>query len=407
MNHMWAFSVLPVLVVFSFVVVSLGAQTNNNGQTSAQLIENPSSPRQYNYPTQTPPNGNPSATPLPPPPPSPPPPPPSSPQQVPSNEYFPPTPTVPYSQSPRPPAETLPPPSPPAWQQQYPTTYHHDYHNYQHYPTISVPKKTDEHACPSLEGDMDKLTLDQFSSRLTHACRYDKVTRPDKPEPLPVTLQIDIQHIEAIDQLQFKMHMLLQYRYYDYRLRFDEISPNRGIMLGEELLRNKIWVPHLVLSNERDSAIMGLEGNDLFVSLSPQGEIIFSYRMTATIYCWMDLKKFPFDTQNCDLTFRSWTYNASRLVLRWDDIEPVKVANQLHLTEFTLVRYHTFEKLAKASISHGAFVGNYSLCVFNFIIQREIGYYVMDYFIPSILLVATSWVTFWLQADNAAPRITL
>lgn len=31
----------------------------------------------------------------------------------------------------------------------------------------------------------------------------------------------------------------------------------------------------------------------------------------------------------------------------------------------------------------------------------------MDYFLPSILLVITSWVTFWLQADAAPPRVTL
>lgn len=31
----------------------------------------------------------------------------------------------------------------------------------------------------------------------------------------------------------------------------------------------------------------------------------------------------------------------------------------------------------------------------------------MDYFLPSILLVCTSWVTFWLQADAAPPRVVL
>lgn len=31
----------------------------------------------------------------------------------------------------------------------------------------------------------------------------------------------------------------------------------------------------------------------------------------------------------------------------------------------------------------------------------------MDYFLPSMLLVFTSWVTFWLQADASAPRVTL
>lgn len=31
----------------------------------------------------------------------------------------------------------------------------------------------------------------------------------------------------------------------------------------------------------------------------------------------------------------------------------------------------------------------------------------MDYYIPSIMIVCTSWVTFWLQADASAPRTTL
>lgn len=35
------------------------------------------------------------------------------------------------------------------------------------------------------------------------------------------------------------------------------------------------------------------------------------------------------------------------------------------------------------------------------------GFYMMDYFIPSWMIVATSWVTFWLQADQTAPRVTL
>ncbi|KAF5280509.1 hypothetical protein FQA39_LY18031 [Lamprigera yunnana] len=277
--------------------------------------------------------------------------------------------------------------------------------------TSSTNKETtspaDLSSCPVLEGDLDKFSVNQFITRLTHECRYDKVTRPPMKDPLNVTLQVDIMHIEAVEQLQFKMHMLVQYRYIDYRLQYEDISPNRGVMLGEEVLKNKIWIPHIVLTNEKENFIMGLEGNDQFVSISPEGEVMYSYRMTATIYCWMDLKKFPFDEQECHLLFRSWTYNASKLLLKWDEHEPVKVANQLHLTEFELVHYHTSEKLVPASLTHGAFVGNYSILVFEFKLQREIGFYILDFFIPSILLVATSWITFWLQADNGPPRITL
>lgn len=35
------------------------------------------------------------------------------------------------------------------------------------------------------------------------------------------------------------------------------------------------------------------------------------------------------------------------------------------------------------------------------------GFFVMDYYIPSILIVVISWVSFWLHADASPPRIVL
>lgn len=55
--------------------------------------------------------------------------------------------------------------------------------------------------CPSLEGNMDMLTQEQFMSRLTHHCRYDKLIKPKTDEPLQIFIRMDISHIEAIDQL--------------------------------------------------------------------------------------------------------------------------------------------------------------------------------------------------------------
>lgn len=35
------------------------------------------------------------------------------------------------------------------------------------------------------------------------------------------------------------------------------------------------------------------------------------------------------------------------------------------------------------------------------------GFFVMDYYIPSILIVVISWVSFWLHMDASPPRIVL
>lgn len=95
--------------------------------------------------------------------------------------------------------------------------------------------------------------------------------------------------------------MLLQYRYRDPRLEYKITSPNRSRIVGEDLLRSKIWVPHVLLEHERDSAIMGHDARDIYMSIDPNGEVTYSRRIKATLYCWMDLQKFPFDVQDCEI----------------------------------------------------------------------------------------------------------
>lgn len=51
--------------------------------------------------------------------------------------------------------------------------------------------------------------------------------------------------------------------------------------------------------------------------------------------------------------------------------------------------------------------GNYSSLSFTVHLAREMGFYLMDYFLPSIMIVSISWVSFWLQADQSPPRIML
>ncbi|XP_041786472.1 pH-sensitive chloride channel 2, partial [Anopheles merus] len=272
--------------------------------------------------------------------------------------------------------------------------------------------------CPTLEG-ADHLSQTQLLTRLTHVCRYDRLERPKRESingtngPVKVYARAYIyfmQNLEAHD-LQFKIHALLQFRYVDPRLVFREVAPNRTKpIMGEQSLRDLLWVPHVFLANERSSDILGTAEKDILTSISPDGTVIVSTRISATLYCWMNLQKFPFDEQHCSTVLESWMYNEDDLVLLWEHKSPVTLAPELHLTEYVLLEMFTNETVINADLSdlrHGAFAGNYSSLSFTVHLAREMGFYMMDYFIPSIMLVAISWVTFWLQADQSAPRITL
>lgn len=169
-------------------------------------------------------------------------------------------------------------------------------------PTTEPPIDSD---CPILHPSMHSLSQDQLTTILTNPCRYDKLSKPPTEGPLPVYMQIDLTHIESADQLQFKAHMLVQFLYKDARLEYRHVLKQRGDLIGEELLRNKIWVPHVTVRNERDSKVMGIDGKDVYVLITPAGDVVYSYRLTATFYCWMNLQKFPFDVQDCYLRWNS------------------------------------------------------------------------------------------------------
>ncbi|XP_072382710.1 pH-sensitive chloride channel 2-like isoform X2 [Diabrotica undecimpunctata] len=264
--------------------------------------------------------------------------------------------------------------------------------------------------CPELSTipNLHKYTQEELILLLTDGCRYDRLIKPPG-EQIEVFFRMDITHIESADHLQLKAHILVQMRYKDIRLSYSALSPNKRFIRGGEDLKDRIWAPHLILSNEKESSLMGLSDKDIFIQINPDGEVVYGYRLSTSFYCWMDLKKFPFDRQTCDLTWVSWAYNATDLAIEWETVSPFTIGKNLHLTEFIIEESWTESHILPNQFYQGGQgkSGNYSAIVFKFNLRREVGYYIMDYFLPSILLVCTSWVTFWLQADASPPRVVL
>ena len=50
---------------------------------------------------------------------------------------------------------------------------------------------------------------------------------------------------------------------------------------------------------------------------------------------------------------------------------------------------------------------NYSSVVLAISMERQLGHYILDYYIPTILLVCMSWVSFWLHPNAVPGRTTL
>lgn len=78
---------------------------------------------------------------------------------------------------------------------------------------------------------------------------------------------------------QFDVHMMLQFRYFDSRLKFLDIAPQQNQIYGGPSAHDLIWTPSVYVANERSSVIMGNTVKDLLISIDPSGMVILNTRL--------------------------------------------------------------------------------------------------------------------------------
>lgn len=73
---------------------------------------------------------------------------------------------------------------------------------------------------------------------------------------------------------QFTTQILVRYRWLDPRLKHG----GTVTIEGEDMLRDRVWTPHLYLVNEHESRVMGSGSQDVLVSIQPDGTVLYSTR---------------------------------------------------------------------------------------------------------------------------------
>ena len=63
--------------------------------------------------------------------------------------------------------------------------------------------------------------------------------------------------------------------------------------------------------------------------------------------------------------------------------------------------------LTTASFRHHSITGAFTCLQVSFTLGREIGFYLLQTYIPSTLIVVLSWVSFWISSDSVPARISL
>ncbi|RWS10661.1 gamma-aminobutyric acid receptor subunit beta-like protein, partial [Dinothrombium tinctorium] len=116
-------------------------------------------------------------------------------------------------------------------------------------------------------------------------------------------------------------------------------------------------------------------------------------------------------------------YTVSDVVMGWAK-QPVNGVEDAELPQFTIERYETSdrrEELATGllwvvihsenelniAIYKRKCLGTYQRLSLSFQLRRNIGYFIFQTYLPSILIVMLSWVSFWINHEATSARVAL
>ncbi|KAF2345321.1 Neurotransmitter-gated ion-channel transmembrane domain [Trinorchestia longiramus] len=135
------------------------------------------------------------------------------------------------------------------------------------------------------------------------------------------------------------------------------------------------------------------------------GDVLYSIRVTLTLSCHLELELYPFDVQKCYVKLSSYSNEASVLKFRWFDERAIVISDEIEIAQFDLISNSTYEH--NSFYDTGLFTGNYSGLTVSFTLRRQNGFHLLQTYIPTIMIVFISWVSFWLDPTAIPGRVTL
>uniref|UniRef100_A0A673B4P2 Glycine receptor subunit beta n=1 Tax=Sphaeramia orbicularis TaxID=375764 RepID=A0A673B4P2_9TELE len=220
---------------------------------------------------------------------------------------------------------------------------------------------------------------------------YDPRIRPNF-QGIPVESRVNI-FINSFGSIQettmdYRVNIFLRQRWNDPRLRLPADFKSDSLTIDPKMFQC-LWKPDLFFDN-------------ILLFIFRNGDILISMRLSVTLSCPLDLTLFPMDTQLCKMQLESFGYTTSDLVFMWQS-DPVQM-DEIALPQFDIkqedIKYGNCTKYYQGT-------GYYTCVEVIFTLRRQVGFYMMGVYAPTLLIVVLSWLSFWINPDASAARVPL
>ncbi|KAM6221417.1 gamma-aminobutyric acid receptor subunit alpha-4 isoform 2-T2 [Rhynchocyon petersi] len=263
-----------------------------------------------------------------------------------------------------------------------------------------LPRSVDE--SPGQDEKEEKLCPENFTRILDSLLDgYDNRLRPGFGGPVTeVKTDIYVTSFGPVSdvEMEYTMDVFFRQTWIDKRLKYD--GPIEILRLNNMMV-TKVWTPDTFFRNGKKSVSHNMTAPNKLFRIMRNGTILYTMRLTISAECPMRLVDFPMDGHACPLKFGSYAYPKSEMIYTWTKGPEKSV--EVPKESSSLVQYDLIGQTV-SSETIKSITGEYIVMTVYFHLRRKMGYFMIQTYIPCIMTVILSQVSFWINKESVPAR---
>ena len=197
---------------------------------------------------------------------------------------------------------------------------------------------------------------------------------------------LKVNHFDCTITLNF--HLKLEWK--EPRLIYP--YPDKDYIILSKTASDLLWIPNVFIVGLKSFKTYKL--HDFYIYLDDlQNVTIVGYEtfIEVVFYCPMDFNNYPFDEHDCYFRMQDYNFDSNIVSYELNDEDFFfNQSQQVSIVDFAIDANPGLPEDQKNQIVSR--LENYSIAGFQIHLKRNIKGYIIDFYIPSALLVVTSWV---------------
>ncbi|CAL7938272.1 unnamed protein product [Xylocopa violacea] len=246
--------------------------------------------------------------------------------------------------------------------------------------------------------------LEHHRHRYHHTAphNHSSLLTPRRKGTLTVNVSVLLLSLASPDEssLKYEVEFLLQQQWYDPRLRYSNRSQYEFLNAIHHY--DDIWLPdtYFIMHGDFKDPLIPVH---FALRIYRNGTVNYLMRRHLILSCQGRLNIFPFDDPLCSFAIESISYEQTAITYVWKNDEgTLRKSPSLTSLNAYLIKNQTITCPIKVS-----WRGNYSCLKVDLIFTRDRAFYFTTVFIPGIILVTSSFITFWLEWNAVPARVMI